>query len=261
MKNVIKTTIAFACIIGCGAPEGDDDQEQIGELEQGFTARVSTNFQYGTQTGTQHRRCNRTTSGQVCRIPDTKSQVWCENGSPLGYSADITAVINGFDDMSTWSFPFASIPALGTCADAFKNLSIKVQTDGCGANGTASNNITDYVCITEGTATNLTEGPGVVGSYQSRNFCEVKIDWTQLTNKGLNNTEDHNYFKHAVAHGIAQCIGLGGKTNNNAQATSENMRADVANTSLSTGETCMAQNFTTASPGQFNHTVFTCSGE
>jgi hypothetical protein len=242
-------------LMACGGVDGIDDEE-LGQLEQGFGAKVTPTYQYGTQTGGNAQRCNKTSAGQVCRIPSTKAVQWC-GAFPLPYSQDLAGVVNGFDDMSTWSFS-----PVGDCNFVFKNIEVRHQVDGCGTNGTASTDIKDYVCNDYAFVSGLTEGAEVVGSYESQQTCVVKVDLQQLISKGTNETQDRNFARHAFAHGIAACIGIGGRSGLVTNFASRHlMNGNVSMAVLTAGERCAAESFTLSQPGKFFNVTPACPSD
>mgnify|MGYP001587797310 CR=1 FL=1 len=258
MADISLAFVASAAIsgalAGCGA-SGEDisddvdiiDAGEIGEAGQAFSAPTSPSFQLGSQTGGSRQRCNRTSSGQVCQIPPRKDMTWCGSGDGA-YINDMVGVVNGFDDVPGWSFPLAAT-LFSPCSAVFRNIEVISQSDGCGANGTASNDVKDYVCNTFSQTTGLSEAAGVVGSYQTSVLCQVKVDFTQLLAKGTTDAIDHFYYKHAVAHGVAACLGIGGRAGFASTYASRQALAGVAVAVLSPGEVCTLQAFSAPSNG------------
>lgn len=239
----------------------------LGQTSQAFTARTSPAFQLGTQTGPDQLRCNKTSSGQSCRIPASKAMTYCFNrntGLPNGFNAtrstEIQGRINGFVDVGagwTWTQAMEDL-FTGNCLNQPHNIQILSTTNSCGASGTGSNNIKDYGCKVGSSVTNLTEGSGVVGSYASEGACSVRVDLPDIELKFATATQRSRAFKHAVGHGIAACLGIGGRSTIELVNSRIDMNVAAEQAVLSEGERCMLQNYTATANGQFNQSG-TCS--
>lgn len=237
------------------AVDTETDPSELVQLGQPMSAPVTPTFQIGTRTSSSRMRCDRSTSGQVCQIPPTKSIAWC-GGAPLPYSADLQPVVDIFDAVSGWTYTFGN-----TSCSSFFNIKVQTQADGCGSNGTGSNNINDYVCTTFNNTTSLTEGSGVVGQYQRSDNCTVKIDDQQITAKVSDADGRRRLFRHAWAHGLAECVGLGGRNSvASNHATRVDINSSVERTSLTSGEVCTLQNYSTSSNTTFSNSG-TCASD
>lgn len=261
MTRFIIAILICAWALACGAaPELDEDdagydplapwspqfhygvdspwpwEDELGTVAQGMSAPTTPNFQLGTRTASSAMRCDKTTTSQVCGIPSKKSFTWCRNrANPSGFSTDqqnmIDQIVAQFGTIQTYVFSKKPLdPTTGICDG---DIDFNAGLNACGATGTASNNINDYVCQIFSGVTALSEGAGVAGQYESHSGCIIKLDNFDLENKGLNATEDQNYFKHAVAHGLAGCLGIGGRNTTSAIASRTTMSATVSQTALS----------------------------
>lgn len=262
------TIAACGVIAGCGASTEEDSDDadalesgdDLGSVAQPFGAKVTPSFQFGTRNVAPRQRCDRASSGQVCLIPPKKTLSWCSaTGFTQGFANDVIDGVNILDAVPGWSFPLADT-VFTPCVSSTHEIEINIQSDGCGTSGTAGNNIQDYVCNDFTSLTSLTEGAGVVGNYQSWGLCKVKIDMNQILAKGASDAIDHNFFKHALQHGLEACVAVGarpGLASTYASRTAMNGNTPV--TALSPGETCAMQSYTLSVPGQFFNDTPDCT--
>lgn len=252
----MKRTLLMIGLVACGAP--DDDGLALGQLEQEFGAKATPSYQYGTQLRPSHLRCSRTLATQVCRVPSTKSQTWC--AVTPGHVTAVTQVIAGFDAVPGWTFTGAALES-GLCPVTARNLTIIFQGDGCGNSGTAGSNIANFACVSPGPGTGLSEGPGVVGSYESQARCVALVDYSQLSAKTANATILDRYVRQATAHAVAACLGIGLQTTQEGYASSQTFTGGQAFTGLTSGELCAMTSYTLADVGAFHLVTPDCAAD
>lgn len=239
---------------------------ELGQLEQPMSAKASTTLQLGTRTAPTRMRCDRSFSGQVCTIIDTKSPGVCRYANVgLGQfsaseSTTVSSIVGGTDaGLSSWSFTQSENKDGTPCA---AGTDIHIYPGAAGSSGSGSNNINDYVSLTFQGAIGLTEGPGVVGSYQKHTGCHVLVDTTDIYAKGVDAAQDLRLFKHAVAHGLYGCLGLGGRNSSASNhATRVDVNASVERTAMTSGEDCVLESFSTSGATSFNLTTPDCSSD
>lgn len=250
MKNLIKIlTITLLC--ACGGY--DSEHIDLGQYEQPYSARVTTNYQFGSQTATAHKQCDRVSSGQVCSVPAFKTiEVGGDASLTIGNLLEMSTVINRLDAATNFDVHAVSIgnpPAPNTV-----RLILSVGA----VSGTLSSNIEGYSSVTFVSTTGLTEGVAdadPVGQYQKHGACTGKLDTTDINNKGTNATEDINLFRHAVGHAIEACMGLGSRDDAGANAV-YSRRTVIPGTDLggmTAGETCRANSYSTTNNGDFSN--------
>lgn len=276
----IYALLALASTLACGAPDeyldaaGMDDEEDLAQLEQPITGKTTTTYQFGVQTGSTHRRCNKTSSGQVCEVPNTVNLKTCVNarsveGTTLSGTAQIRAEamraeLHGIPSFA-FNWPFADTGTLdGQCQlgslagpGVGQDANIVFVQGAVGTSGTGSNDIKDYVgveFITGNGNGSLVEQAGVVGSYKSHQFCRIKLDETDIFAKGANAGEDQNLLDHASIAGLLMCAGFGldplaSATGCRYTRTGVTPSIDVG--CFSAGEVCQANGFTLSTPTQY----------
>jgi len=244
-------TIPLAITLGlvaCGAPIDDEDigEDELGQLEQGMSAPTTPTYQYGTRTATARGRCNKTAAGQVCQVPPTKAINWTLTADLLHYfpGTETHAVINGFD--AATNFSFTEIPQADLLPQ--RHISISLNDDACGTVGTASNDVRNYSCFNWSAPNGMTEVAGTVGSYQWSLLCNITLDVTAINNKGTNASQRGFFTRHAIAHAVAGCLGLGNRTEASAVATRQDMNSGVERSALTSGEICTLNAFASGTP-------------
>lgn len=267
----MKNYIAISCVLAataCGgySDDGSDDSElgELGQDEQAFQASLSTNFQFGTQTGTTHQRCNRTSSGQVCSVITTKNPVICtdvNSNLPNFEATKINANIVALDTaLNTWTFTGGGQdPITGLCNVGFN---VYIKAGAVGSSGTASNDIKDYANANIQTGLSLTEGPGVVGQYVTTPGCTITLDLVDLKAKSQGGIDPFysRLLKHATLHSLLACMGLGGRTitplGSNQSPTRNGVTTSNDVLTLTNGEVCEMNSFsTTLFPGEFRNNL------
>lgn len=255
MKTIIMVLVWLFAAACSGTA---DEYTEIGELEQGFRGKETPNFQYGTRTGSTKQRCDKTTAGQVCAIPPSKTLTYCIHlGTAIGgpdsqsfvgtQNARVSSIIEGFDAISD----FVLTPtATQDCFFSPGNMSIFKGP--AGSAGTGSGDVKDYANTSMSSMTGLTEGAGVVGSYQTWGHCSWNIDVDDILAKGTSSTQDNNGLDHAAAHSLMVCLGIGGRTGDGGRASRNLFNPASTAVVVSNGESCQLQGFTLSDPGQFN---------
>lgn len=263
MKMFLYTS--FALLFACGAstdnpPENEmADGGQLGSAEQAMSAKTTPSFQYGARDTSSFLQCDKTSSGQVCHIPSTKNILYCAS-APSPFASDLVGPFNLLDARTGWTFTVGSSIFKACNLENSPNIDVQVQSDGCGANGTASNVVSDYVCITRSGSTGLSEGGTVVGNYIKDSSCVVKIDVTQIQAKGTSDANDRRLFRHALAHGVFACAGIGARTGVTGRGDATTMNQTIEQNTLSSGQTCMLDSYNTSTPGSFDN-VGTCGSD
>lgn len=265
----MKNSWVGACIVlaACsGEYEGEEylEEEELGTLEEGLSAPASPSFQLGTRNASNQARCNTTSTGQVCQVPSTKNQIQCgyfHTVIPGMFGTASAEVISAFDALSGWSFPVAD-QLFFSCnaAQVDKRIEWSTQPSGCGTSGSASNDINNYVCVTFGPGTGLTEGAGVVGNYTKHSYCRIRVDIDEIRAKGTTDTADVNMFKHALGHGFAKCLGLGNRSTVSSTWTRAQMSSGAIGP-LTAGEQCVLNNFSDGSPTTFSLAPVPCTSD
>ncbi len=267
--NFNKFGVLALLVAGCGGVDGEpgalSQEEELGQDAQAFGGATNPSNQFGTRTSSTKQRCN-FNDAQICSVPPAKSLSYCVHtgallGGPDQFSftaAQRTRVVNiieGFDSTSDFTLTHTSV---SDCFSELGNGQIKVFKSPVGALGTASNEIKDYADPVFSGLTNLTEGAGVQGDYQSWTNCQMNIDVADILAKGANSTEDNNVLDHASKNSLLGCLGIGRRSTNPGGLGSRNLVAPtIAQTSVSTGEACALQHFTLSNPGQYNQ-AFAC---
>lgn len=195
------------------------EQSDIGTAEQALGAKTSTTYQYGTRTASSGLACNKTSTGQVCYVPQgtgltgsVGSKVITWRLTPVhGFTAtEQTAIQNAVtaldNTLSAWTFSLTT-GAAGA-----------IQLGKASASGSSSsNNIDAFVQPSLANLQNLNEGSGVVGSYQSSASCIISLDINDINARaaveeakvGGNQNEVGKLRTHAILSGLMKCIGLG----------------------------------------------------
>lgn len=252
MKYII-SAIGLLSLTACSGADWDEEVE-LAETSQAFSARVTNNFQFGTQTGSAHLQCNRSSSGQVCSIPKFKTLEVARAASFSDPEKVIIGLIrNEFDNaLSSWSI----VEADTSVPQAPNTVRLTLSQAAC--SGTLSNNIEGYSCITLSNITSLTEGEvdlEPVGNYQTHTSCNGLIDSVDIANKGANDEQDNKLTRHAVAHAILTCMGLGSRTDSGANTFYSRRTLQLSSflSTLTAGEDCRAESFSTTNNGDFSN--------
>lgn len=278
MKSIISraafaawAALAFACgdVPEDGLGFEDVEEEEFGQIEQGFTGKVTPSFQHGTQTGGGRNQCDRTSAGQVCSVPAKKNWTYCiamnlpgsvPNGRTAATRSRISAMFASIDSAySGWGFTEV-LDFLNGCPTSGSNpADIVVHKNPVGSSGTGSSDVKDYATISFGTTASLTEGTGVVGSYQSHGFCSITLDDVDILAKGSNATQDNNGIDHAAAHELLACMGIGARAVSGNRASRQQFDPSTVATARNSGEDCMISNYLATANGQYNNDTFACS--
>ncbi len=292
IRNIL-ALLSFGFVFACGSVDNGDlfeeyegDAGELGTVEQAITGKVTPSFQFGTQTGSDRRKANRTTSGQVVTVPNTVTfkvcagNVFASNNLGTFAAGRAHAMRQELDGLSSFAFnyPVAENNVIdGTCFFCFENgtcdpalglsANIVIVKGAVGTSGTASNDIKNYASVDffrgNGTA-NLAEQSGVVGQYSSHQMCRITIDEVDLLAKGTSQAQDQNLIDHAVANSLFVCSGIG--RHPTATGTSQlysraimNAAIDVA--TVSSGETCQVNGYTLTTPAQYANNATACAND
>ncbi len=269
---MFKRLLLVLAMVGCAsADEGFDSELEVGQLEQAITGATNPSFQYGTQTGSDRNRCNKTSSGQVCMVPSKRVNSVCIHTAnflsppspPPTFTASESATIRAFitnvyEPRGTWQFNIDDTLGDGTfLADCFARSTpadISITIGAVGSSGSGSNNVKDYSSTTFNGAVSLTEGAGVVGSYQRWTTCNIKVDRVDAYAKGTSSTQDQNALGHAAAHGFAGCLGLGTASGIQSDRAARSLfQPSTVAVGVTSGEGCALDNFSSVLQSQYNN--------
>jgi hypothetical protein len=244
-----RTALLGILIWGCSgyddleATEGDAELgEEYGTLTQGYSAKGSSTFTYGTRTASQAGACTRTGSGQVCYVPTTKAVTWnfgFRNGVTQA-DADrvLLKAIAVFDLLTSalgadgWSF--AKVPDTA-------NIQIIAGLFECP--GSTQPNIDGYVCQTSLNLSQAELSENLPGAYKENFNTSLEVDIGDITVQGNSATQESNLLHHALMHGVLAHIGIG---SNSLQGTNCSRRAIIPDATCNTmrpGELCRAKSF------------------
>jgi hypothetical protein len=265
MIRFASSILAFALFACGGAAEGDDlfedDYSDLGQAEQPFHGKRTPSFQYGTRTATSRQKCDRSSTGQVCAIPPSKTLTYCVEpaGTVLANWTNaernrVSAIIEGLDAIS--DFTLNPVDSFGfSCLSLSPQPQVLAFTSSTGSSGTGSSDVKDYAHSGMFNFTDLTEGAGIVGAYQTWGGCEIRLDIVDIRAKGTSATQDNNGVDHAAAHTLMACLGIGGRSGDGGRASRNLFNPATTATNVSTGEACQMTGFTLSSPGQFNNSL------
>lgn len=241
---------------------GSDEVEDLEQLAIAYNAPVTPNYQFGTQTGSSRQRCNRISSGQVCSVPDSRTQSYCVD-FPLrdDIEADIHTEMAGLANSLGWSFPQNIVG--GACDIATAKLQFTLSATG----GSLTSDVKDYVNVVFKGVTQLTENelPGeatVIGNIQKHAQCEIRIDQDDILAKGTTTQQDRNGWRHAAKNGVLKCLGIGsyGTGAGGGRGSRNLFDPNIGTTFITGGELCMLQAFNPVSNGNFAN-ASTCSSD
>lgn len=237
-----------------------DEYGELAQLEQAYNAPVTVNSQFGTQTGSDRGRCNRTSSGQVCSVPSFHNISYCAQNAgftpALGTESRIHVLMNAMDSLLTTRTVSQPLDLFGICDATAANVLFSKAA--VGTSGTASNDIKNYSTNSFDSPVALTEvglpgEPAVVGQYQKHVRCIIGVDETDIFAKGTNATQDQRYLDHAVVNALSACLGKGRVSGVSAfnRATSRDMSSTHANDTFTAGELCQLNAYNAVNNGNF----------
>lgn len=263
MDKIKNLMVLGMFVVGCGAAEEEgyeEDQTEVGSIEQPFHGKRTPSFQYGTRTATSRQKCDRTSAGQVCAIPPSKTLSYCIDPTNIMFGVQFTTaervrISTAFEGLDGGTdFTLNPVDTFGfSCTGV--TAQIKVFPGAAGSSGTASNNVKDYVHTPMFDMTSLIEGAGIVGSYQAWGGCQINIDRVDINAKGTSSTQDNNGIDHAALHGLLACLGIGGQGGLAGRASRNLFDPSTTAVNVSQGEACQILGFTLSSPGQFNNSL------
>lgn len=249
-QQIIGSLVVFAgvCGVACGEPLDGD----LGQLEQQYSARFTSNYQLGVRPTSTGRQCDRVSSGQVCSVPLHKTIEVITSYTPtFQESANLFTLRQQYDDASNFSYPFA----ISTDPPAPNSTRLFITKGAIG--GTGTNAITDYARVTTyGSPNALTEGVvdgDPVGNYQTHGYCICTFDAADIEAKTSDPTERSRLQKHAFAVCFSECSGLGLK----AEASGAYSQTTINLTSnlsvLTPGEACRMNSYNNTANGDFSN--------
>lgn len=259
MRNPIKYVV-LTLSLACGAATEQD--LDFGQEGFAYNAPVTPGYQFGTQTGTSRQRCNRTSTGQVCSIPDSRTLSYCVDFPLNDYITDyIHAEMATVASQIGWSFPQNIVG--GSCDIANAKLQFTLSATG----GSLTSDVKDYVNVLFKGVTQLTENelPGeatVIGNIQKHSQCEIRIDQDDILAKGTSNVQDQNGSRHAVKNGLLKCLGIGsyGTGAGGGRATRNLFDPGVGTVFMTGGEACVLAAYNPVNNGNFAN-AGTCSSD
>jgi hypothetical protein len=221
MKQAIKAFLLSLILAACGAPlEHEDDSfelsesVELGQLEEEIIYLDSATKQWGTQTGSDRRSCNKTSTGQVCTLAKFKAIEIARNPSAWTDTEDdqlslVVFELNSDYGSAGWTFTF--VDSANPPAANVVRLLVSRDTTGGGNNGT---DIKNYRTINFHSPVSMTEGqhPGLatpVGNYQHHGSCSTSLFITRINAKGANTNEDLRLLDHTLGNAAVVCMGLG----------------------------------------------------
>lgn len=257
MTRIAIWILALAMGLACGDAQEFDEGDDTGTLAQGFRGKPTQSFQFGARPTGGRDKCDKTSTGQTCIIPPSKTLTYCVERFTTFSSAEATRVenaIEAFDAATDFTLNNVS-PITGDCGivSPLPNMSWKPGSQG--SSGTASNDVKDYAMSFPSGLVNLTEGAGVVGNYQNWTFCDSRIDIVDIRAKGTTQDADNKGLDHAATHTLENCLGIGTRPSGAGLASRALFSPTSAATGMTGGEACQVLNFTLTDPGQFNHTA------
>lgn len=267
MSSINQSITAFALLCGfaCSGYDADDagvEGEELGQLEQSITVKRSPTFQHGAQTSASRPQCNRTNAAQLCSVPAQNNPDWClDQQFTAAQKSRIRTIVQTLDTLLA-PFVFSEFDFSGNeCALFSDQVELRFLVGTCSGD-TGSNNIEAYSCGTTGSVTALTEGSGVVGTYQKHVQFLSTIDRADILAKGANATEDNNIFDHAVARAALTYLGVGTRTDAGANGfASRRTLAPTLSLSLMTnGERCRLESYTGTTGSELNQFNLAASG-
>lgn len=249
--------LLVAVLAGCAGTDERIGETELVQFEQAYNAPVSPNFQYGTKTGSTRQRCDRSSTSQVCSIPDSRTQSYCVD-FPLGVDIenDIIADVAAIGSATGWTFT-----KVADCGSA----KIQFSLSATGSSGTASNDVKDYATSVFSGITSLTENEvageaTVFGNYQKHSSCNARIDKDDILAKGTSAAQDRNGWRHATMHAFLACLGIGGRTINANIASRNSFSLNTTAFALSTGEDCVLSAYNPVNNGNFAN-AGTCASD
>lgn len=253
-------TAGLLAIIACSDAVPED--VALGEVAQAYNAPVTLNSQFGTRTATNRNRCDRSSSGQVCTIPDFHDVLYCvSNVSPQfagSTRSRIHTLMSAMDSLLTTRSIFQPLDVFGQCIET--DADVVFVKSAVGSSGTGSNDIQNYSRADFTNTTGLTENglpgePAVVGQYQTHGRCNIRIDENDILAKGSNATQDQRYLDHAVLNAFVTCLGKGripgDSLINFNRAMQHPMSSTHANDAFTSGELCQLNSYNNSNNGNF----------
>lgn len=258
MKNLLSLLLISLLSACSGEIDDEGNLVDIDQIQQAYAANTTNNFQFGTRTAASHRQCDRTSTGQVCSVPSTKSITYCIDS---GFTqADYNLVSNEIrlldDALSGWTFTFENDLFTGAC---LLSTFLVIKPGSCGTSGTSPTGIENYGCATLSSTTNLTEGVNgndPVGSYQKHSLSRGTVDITDINAKYSNASQREFAKRHAIKFILLSTVGLGSRTDG--AANTFGSRSQIANFSLgllTAGEKCRLGTFNSSNNGDFSNLV------
>lgn len=275
--------LLFPLALACGGVDNGelfDDAElgdggdELGQVEQAYGAKESATTQFGTQAAGM--RCNKTSTGQVCSFLRAKPTVRvCVDHTldeiPVGAPNPLTSLESAWAGAaaarvdaatSSYSFDYMYSDAGFGCATTGASGNHIVIRNAALAGPSSSNNVNDFAKPVFSDTTGLSEGSGVVGSYQSAGNCIVHFDAEKCAAKGLSSAEDERFCANAAGFAIAGCLGMGGQNVAQGQRiTRATMNGGTFNDVFSTAEQCQLTSVQLTNDGTWVETTPACNGD
>lgn len=221
MIRRIIALLSFGALFACGSvsddglfDEASDGGEELGTVEQPVIYLNGANTQWGAQTGSDRRACNKTSAGQACSIAKFKKIEVARN--PASWTAEqndqlslVVFELNQEYGASGWTFLFTD-SAAAPPADGVRLL-VQKNTSGGGNNGNDIKNYRDFslfspVQMTEGQQAGLA---APVGNYQHHGACSTNVFQVRIEAKTTNTNQRLRLLDHAVGNAAVVCMGVG----------------------------------------------------
>ena len=257
---MIRAVIPMVCglALACGAPV---DGADLSQLEQGYAAKHTLNYQLGVDVSQQRMQCTRTAPSQTCSLLTTKNITFyiesADFGPPgTGYNDEIFTYVSQLDAaLTTWTFTEVFDPNT-------PNILLVFRRGLCDGSYTNSS-IAAFSCLSlVSTGANLTEDTGVTGSYTTHHGATVFIDMGDITRRANTAIRRLRLLRHAAGHGTLAAIGLGGRLDVAADQFVSRMQVGVdwSGATISSGELCRAESYDPTSNGVFSRLQPSCGG-
>ena len=258
---MIRAVIPMVCglALACGAPVEDDG---LGQLEQGYAAKHTLNYQLGVDASAARMQCTRTNPGQTCSLlthSEGKDITFyieqLDFGPPgTGYNDEIYNYVTQLSlALDTWSFT--------EVYDPLEWPTISFRRGSC-TGGPSSSSIAAFSCLMlDSTGANLTE-VNATGNYTTHTGATVWIDMGDITQRATTTIRRLRLLRHATGHGMLAAIGLGGRTDADASGFVSRMAVDVdwSGATISSGEKCRADSYDPTNNGMFSRLQPSCGG-
>lgn len=253
MKQSISIILALAALSACaGAPDDQQDDNEVGTVRQGVTVRYSSNFAHGASTAASRLACTSTNLTQSCMVPLKKLGIkWCIDSASLGFltASQKADIQNGFNAIGTAgtgsSFQHQTDGVACDNAINARTVDIGINAANSGlCSGTAtSSSIDAYVCNNIPTGPQLTEPTSLPGNFfpilSTGDVVLFHIDLADIATKCNGDVFACDaLLKHGIAHSAENTLGTGARTDITNAWSSRAILPFNDNRIITTGEKC-----------------------